>query len=430
LSSNSIHLGDYWRLLRQNRNFRRLWFAQIISESGDWFYMVALYAMLLEFTGRAEVLGLAFVMQVLPQALTGPLAGIVNDRLRRRRVMIFTDLARAVIVGCMLLVRTPQQVWLVYPLLALETVMWGTFEPARNAVVPGIVGKDEVILANTLSSTTWSFNLFLGSAVGGVVAAFLGRDFVFGLNALSFVLSAILIAGMRFDEPHMESQSPLRLRDLWDYSFLLEGIRYVRRQRGLTAAVLVKAGLGATGASWIIFPIMGKRIFPVSWHGISGERGAVLGMALLMGARGAGALIGPLLTAPWTRQDQPRLRLAILWGFLLYGSGYVALAYASQAGVAYTVIALSHIGGAMVWVFSTTLLQVMTEDNFRGRVFSADLSFFTLSMAISAYLAGAAMDRGYSVRGVTLATAIATVAVGIIWAWWGVRIQSAASPTD
>jgi MFS family permease len=95
LSSNSIHLGNYWRLLRGNPNFRRLWFAQIISESGDWFYMVALYAMLLEFTGRAEVLGLAFVMQVLPQALTGPLAGLVNDRLRRRRVMIFTDLARA-----------------------------------------------------------------------------------------------------------------------------------------------------------------------------------------------------------------------------------------------------------------------------------------------------------------------------------------------
>jgi MFS family permease len=309
----------------------------------------------------------------------------------------------------------------VYPLLALETVMWGTFEPARNAVVPGIVGKDEVILANTLSSTTWSFNLFLGSAVGGVVAAFLGRDFVFVLNALSFVLSAILIAGMRFEEPHTKSQSPMRLRDLWDYSFLLEGIRYVRRQRGLTAAVLVKAGLGATGASWIIFPIMGARIFPVSWHSISGERGTVLGMALLMGARGVGALVGPLLTAPWTQQDPPRLRLAILWGFLLYGSGYVALAYASHAGLAYTLIALSHIGGAMVWVFSTTLLQVMTEDNFRGRVFSADLSFFTVSMAISAYLAGAAMDHGYSVRGVILATAIATVAIGIIWAWWGVR---------
>ena len=119
----------------RKRDFRRLWIAQIISEVGDWFYMVALYAMLLEFTGRAELLGIAFVLQVLPQALTSPVAGVINDRLRRQRVMIFSDLARAVIVSCMLLVRSPQMIWLVYPLLALETAMWGLFEPARNAVM-------------------------------------------------------------------------------------------------------------------------------------------------------------------------------------------------------------------------------------------------------------------------------------------------------
>jgi len=73
-STAPITLGTYWRLVRRNRNFRRLWAAQVISETGDWFYMVALYAMLLEFTGRAGVLGLAFALQVLPQALTGPVA--------------------------------------------------------------------------------------------------------------------------------------------------------------------------------------------------------------------------------------------------------------------------------------------------------------------------------------------------------------------
>ena len=121
MAAQSISLSSYVKLLRGNANFRRLWIAQIISEVGDWFYMVALYAMLLEFTGRAELLGIAFVLQVLPQALTSPVAGVINDRLRRQRVMIFSDLARAVIVSCMLLVRSPQMIWLVYPLLALET---------------------------------------------------------------------------------------------------------------------------------------------------------------------------------------------------------------------------------------------------------------------------------------------------------------------
>src|SRR5207237_10706678 len=116
--------------------------------------------------------------------------------------------------------------------------------------------------------TIWSFHVLFGASVCGVASAFLGRDFVFVLNALSFVVSAALIGSMRFDEPHILSQAAMRLRDWWDYSFLREGIHYVRRQRRLTAAVLVKAGLGATGASWIIFPIMGARVFPVNWGGI------------------------------------------------------------------------------------------------------------------------------------------------------------------
>src|SRR5260370_13043606 len=209
MASQSISFESSLKRLRGNANFRRLWIAQIISEIGDWFYMVALYAMLLEFTGKAELLGLAFLLQVMPQALTSPVAGVINDRLRRRAVMIFSDLARAAIVSCMLLVRSPQMIWLVYPLLFLETVMWGLFEPARNAVVPNIVANDEIIIANTLSSTTWSLNLFLGSALGGVVAAFLGRVAVFFLNVLSFLSSDFLISPTLYHAPHTNHLPPL-----------------------------------------------------------------------------------------------------------------------------------------------------------------------------------------------------------------------------
>src|SRR5512146_564699 len=97
----------YWRLLRGNRNFRRLWAGQIVSELGDWFYVIAIYTLLLQFTGRAQSLGLALVLQVLPQTLVGPSAGVVNDRVRRKRVMIAADLFRAGIILAMLLVRSP-----------------------------------------------------------------------------------------------------------------------------------------------------------------------------------------------------------------------------------------------------------------------------------------------------------------------------------
>src|SRR6202008_5079448 len=96
--ANSISLASYLRLVRQNRNFRRLWLAQIVSEIGDWFYTLAIYSLLLQLTGRASSVALALVLQVLPQTFVGPTAGVVNDRIRRKRVMITADLVRVVIV--------------------------------------------------------------------------------------------------------------------------------------------------------------------------------------------------------------------------------------------------------------------------------------------------------------------------------------------
>src|SRR2546425_10916513 len=245
--ASSISLSGYARLVRQNRNFRPLWLAQIVSEIGDWFYTLAIYSLLLQLPGRASSVALALVLQVLPQTFIGPTAGVVNDRMRRKRVMIAADLARVAIVLAMLLVRSRSLVWMVYPLLLLETVMAAFFEPARNSVIPNIARREDVILANTLSSATWSVNLLVGASVGGVVAALLGRDAVFVLNALSFLASALLIRGMGFEEPHADSSRPLRVRDLVDYSPVIEGIRYVRRDVRLLATVFVKAGLLVIG---------------------------------------------------------------------------------------------------------------------------------------------------------------------------------------
>src|ERR1700751_1063224 len=155
---SSVSFASYFRLLRENRNFRRLWSAQIVSEIGDWFYTLAIYSLLLQLTGHASSVALALVLQVLPQTFIGPLSGVVNDRLRRKRVMIAADLVRVVIVLSMLLVRSRNMVWFVYPLLLLETLMAAFFEPARSSVIPNITKREDVILANTLGSTTWALN--------------------------------------------------------------------------------------------------------------------------------------------------------------------------------------------------------------------------------------------------------------------------------
>ena len=404
--ATSITVASYARLVRGNRNFRRLWLAQIVSEIGDWFYTLSIFTLLLQLTGSAGSVALALVLQVLPQTLVGPMAGVVNDRLKRKHVMIAADLGRCVVVLAMLFVRSRSMVWLVYPLLVLETTMAAFFEPARSAVIPNIASEGEVLVANTLSSATWSVNLLIGASVGGVVAAFFGREAMFGLNALSFLISAVLIGGMRFTEPHAESAAPLRPRDLVDFSPVIEGIRYIRSHPTLFPAVFAKAGELMIGPSWVIFTVMGTREFAIHGHGINAAGGAMLGMSILLGGRGIGALVGPLVAARWAGENDQCLRLGILFGYIAISAGYGVLGASRSVWMAAVCAMLAHAGGSTVWVFSTTLLQLHTEDRFRGRVFSADLSLGSLTFAATAYLAGRFLDSGFSARTVATSTGL------------------------
>jgi predicted MFS family arabinose efflux permease len=411
-----ISLSSYVRLVRRNRNFRRLWLAQIVSEIGDWFYTLSIYTLLLQLTGRASSVALALVLQVLPQTLVGPTAGVVNDRLRRKHVMIAADLARFVVVLAMLFVRSRSTAWMIYPLLLAETVMAAFFEPARNSVIPNIAAPEEVLVANTLSSATWSVNLLIGASVGGLVAAFFGRNAVFLLNALSFLLSAVLISGMRFAEPHAEAASPLRPHDLVDFSPVLEGIRYVRSHRTLLPAVFAKAGELMIGPSWVIFTVLGAREFAVHWHNLDAARGGMLGMSIMLGGRGLGALFGPMIAARWASRSDRRLQLGILFGYLTIAVGYGVLGISRTVWMASACAMLAHAGGSTVWVFSTTLIQLHAEDRFRGRVFAADLGISMLTIATGAYLCGRLLDAGIAARTVAMWTGFVMIVPALLWA--------------
>lgn len=415
MAAPTVSFPAYLRLLRSNRNFRLLWIAQIISEQGDWLYAVAIYSLLLEFTGSAKYVAFAFVLQVLPQFFVSPAAGVINDRISRKKVMIFADWARAAIVLCMVLVRGPQLVWLLYVLLFMETVLWAMFEPGRSAVIPNIAGEDELLIANTLSSTTWSFNFAMGFAAGGVLAAYFGRNAVFALNSLSFVLSALLIGRMKFTEPHAENRPPLAMRDLVDFSPIREGLRYVWKDRALRRTILVKAGNGLMGANWVLLPIFGERIFPIHRAGFDQRQAGMLGMSLLMACRGIGAIVGPIVSGYWAAGMEGRMRLGILFAFLAGAIGYWTLGHASGLVVACAGIALAHAGGSTLWVFSSTLLQLKTDDQFRGRVFSAEWAFSVVTMAGSSYSAGVLIDRQWSAPAVASLTGLVMLLPAVLW---------------
>ncbi|HZC24423.1 MAG TPA: MFS transporter, partial [Candidatus Binatia bacterium] len=225
-------------------------------------------------------------------------------------------------------------------------------------------------------------------------------------------------------EPHAEIAAPLRPRDLVDFSPVIEGIRYIRNHRQLVPAVFAKAGELMVGPSWVIFTVMGAREFAVHGRGIDAAGGAMLGMSILLGGRGLGALFGPLISARWAGRNDHRLRLGIFFGYLVIAVGYGVLGASRSVWIAAACAMLGHAGGGTVWVFSTTLLQLHTEDRFRGRVFAADLGLASFTFATTAFLSGRFMDMGISARMVSTGTGfLMLVPAGLLF--WTLRSSAA-----
>ena len=409
MNESHFSVVRYYRLVRNNANFRRMWLAQIVSELGDWFYSVAIYDLVLRLTGSAKLVGLAVLLQVLPMFLLGPTAGAVNDRLSRRAVMITADLARAAIVLGMVVVQTRDQLWLLYVLLALEVASAAFFEPARNAVIANIVAESEVIGANALSSATWSFNLAVGAGLGGLVVHALGRNAAFVINSLSFLASAALILRMQFREPHLEGRSHLSWADILGLGPIVEGVRYVKDDARLAAMLFLKCGLGLLGANLVLLPVIGEREF-------SADGAGVLGMSTLFMSRGVGAILGPFIGGRWAGSSQPRMRGGVLAGFVAAGVSYLLFSRAPSLAAASACVAAAHAGGSVVWVFSTTLLQLNTEDRFRGRIFAADFGLLTLAISGSASAVSLAIDHGTAPRIAAAALGCAMFAPAGLWA--------------
>ncbi|MEZ5362259.1 MAG: MFS transporter [Bryobacterales bacterium] len=361
----SISLAGYRDLVRRNPNYRRFWFAQLISGSGDWFYSVAVYNLLLELTGSAESVAIAVVLQILPNFVAGPTAGVVNDRLSRRKVMLVADAVRAVLVLGLLFIRTAEQIPILYLLLGLEIATAAFFESGRNAALPSVVEREDIPTANALSSTTWATTVAVGAALGGVAVSFLGRDAAFVINSLSFLVSFALIWRTHFRETHAEGLGPVTVRQLLGLGPIVEGIGYVLGNWRLTLLLTLKLGLGILGARVVLVAVLGSREFAIFGK-------PALGMSMLYMFQGLGSLIGPLIAGPFVGRDQGRMRKAVLVGYLAPAVAYAVFSQTENWALAGLCMMAAHAGGALVWVFSTTLLHLHTDDRFRGRVFAAD----------------------------------------------------------
>ena len=401
--------GGYTGLLRANRDFRQLWLGQVVSQLGDWFDTIAVFTLVLRLTGSGRAVGLVLVARFLPSVILGPLSGVVADRFNRRHIMIASDAARAAVVLGFLFVRRPEQVWFVYFLTVLQLAFSAFFEPARTAALPSVVRGADLVTANSISAVTWSAMLTLGAAAGGPVTGWFGTDAAFVIDSATYVVSALLVWSVRLPPRPARERRRLTLGKALGVTDTVEGLRYVWRRPRVLATLLVKPAWGLGGGILTLLPVFGEKVFPVGGS-------AALGMGVLYVARGVGTALGPMLTRRFYSETRAQMQRAIGFSFVVAGIFYVAFGVARGFSAALVWLAVAHMGGSVLWVFSTVLLQAMVDDKFRGRVFAAELMLMTLAMAASNYATGEALDRfQLSPRAVAVAIGAFFFLPGLLW---------------
>ena len=379
LSQPSREMSVIPRLIAENRSFRLLWLGQVVSQLGDWFSSVALYALLYELTGSATAVAGIMVVQMLPLALVSPSAGVIVDRFDRRRIMIAADLLRGTAILGLLLVRTPSMVWLAYVVTGLSVAATGFFEPARSATVPVIVPREQLVTANAISTGTWSAMLALGASLGGGVAAVFGRDAAFLLNSASFFASALFLLRM-----HVRARDP-STRGASGWHGLIEGLAYMRAHGRVARIACVKGGWAVVGGALLLLTVFGDRVFRL---GGSGDAG----IGILFAARGVGAAVGSYVVTALARRSSESLTRLIGPSYLIAGACYATLGVAPSIWFAAATVVAAHTFGSILWVASNVLLQMTVPDEFRGRVFAAELMALSVVQSVIAYLTGVGLD--------------------------------------
>lgn len=376
-------------VLARNRNFRMLWLAQITSQIGDWFNLVATATLIGHLTGSGAAVGGLFAIRLVAPVLVSPLAGVCADRMSRKTVLIASDLARAATMLGFLAVRGPDDVWLIYALTALQLALSGFFYPTREAILPDLVRSDELAAANVLAMASWSVMLSLGTALGGLVTGLWGTQAAFVIDAATFVVSALLLAQIRYTEPRRAPAAASVRSVITDYG---RGLAYLRARPAILIAVLhnvVIAALAAT-TSELYAVALARDVF------VYGADGSVA-LGIMLAVTGVASGLAPGLFLRFFGDTGPRKHHAIAAGYALVALGAFAIAPLSNFGTVLAGMALRGFGAALVWVFSTQLLLELVREDLRGRIFATHFALFQLAGAGAALAVGAALDAlGYT----------------------------------
>ncbi|MEP1304600.1 MAG: MFS transporter [Balneola sp.] len=397
-------LKPYIKLIKENKDFRLLWLSQSVSNFGDWFGLLALYALIGKYSDSELLLGLIIVVKMLSLALFSPFAGYLADRFNRRKLMIFCDFARAAALLGILLVRSPETLWIAFALTSLQMMLSALFEPAKTSSIPNVTTPEQLVDANVISTATWSIIFTSGMAIGGFATEWLGTDLVFILDAFSYLISAWFV--YKAVIPQVEQSAAEKIRTKNPFVGIKEGAQYLISNKHILRPSIAK------GTSTMFLGGLVYLLIIVSEDVL--KMGSI-GLGLLYAARGIGTGVGPIIGR---RLFQSQKDWVMVMGFsiLITGLMYLVVGWSSGILVMILFVFLAHSASGANWVMSTILLQQRTTDTFRGRIFSTEWLLFTVANSFSVVVAAACLELELiSVKPLIMIYGGIMILAGIVW---------------
>ena len=362
---------DAFRRVFANRRVRKLFVASIGSQLGGWAYAVALpvYAY---HAGGARAVGILFFARFVFGAVAAPWLGFVVDRLSRRQLMLWTDIARAgIFAGMTVVAATGGNAYAVYVLAIASTVLAGAYQPAQAALVPSLVDTpEELTAANVVSNTISSVGMFAGPALGGVLLALSGPTAVFAFNGALLVWSAAFVVQLPRDPPPERPERPHLLSELTAGFTTVFGKPALRVVIGLTGAQTL-----TSGALEVLLVVLALQLL----H--SGNAG----VGWLNAAIGVGSFVGAFVVAAIA--SRRRLATAFAFGIVLSVIPIALTAAVSTLGLALLLFGFVGAGSVLEEVAGITLLQRSAQNEVLGRVFAVSETVILGALALGSLLA-------------------------------------------
>jgi MFS family permease len=377
--------------LLRNARFLRLWIGQGTSFVGDAVSMVALVVLVVQITGSASAVGGALFARLLP-TIASPLAGVLADRVDRRIVLVASDLARAVLVLGLVFARDLATIYVLVFLMGLART---AFNPTVRAAFPSVVGEGDLTRANALIGGTFSASIMVGPALGGLLVASIGVDAAFLADAVTYLISAILL-----------SRVPLPRRE----GVEVEGfVRELRSGFGylIGARVPLAIVVGAFLTILTINATVPAEVFLARDTFAAGD----VGYGLLVSLWGGGMVLGSAMMVVLG----DRINLVLLY-FLSIFVGAFALVGTGLAPVFVLALGALTVEGAATGidnVATDTILQKRVPEAFLGRVFSIRFLGYSAGEAL-AYPAGGLLVDAFGPRSTYILAGIATATAGLL----------------